>query len=192
MNSEVLCDHASSDADWIRSLYSFTICPKCKEALLVVQEDYGKGWDAPLRVYPPQDKRINPNLPESIKDSFKEARLCFNSKAYTAAVIMCRKTLEGICNVHKIKENNLSDSLQKMKEAGIIEKNLFEWAEALRISGNEAAHDVSVVISAQDASDILEFTDAIIEYVFTFKDKFSEFLDRRKKLKEKPNAEVKK
>ena len=69
-----------------------------------------------------------------------------------------------------------------MKTKGIIENRLFEWAEALRISGNEAAHDVQVTISPQDAKDIVDFTDALLEYVFTFRDKFNEFLERRKKL----------
>lgn len=47
------------------------------------------------------------------------------------------------------------------------------------ISGNEAAHDVNVTISAEDARDILEFTNALLEYVFTFRDKFEEFKKRR-------------
>ncbi len=184
VNAEVIEDY-HVDSEWAPCLYSFAFCPKCKDALLLIQEDYGHGWDTPLRVYPPQDKRINPKLPNSIKVSFQEARQCFNAKAHIAAVIMCRKTLEGICTVHSIKGKNLSESLLKMKEATIIDKNLFEWAETLRISGNEAAHDVDVAFSVQDANDILEFTDAIIEYVFTYKDKFNEFQERRKKSKEK-------
>lgn len=95
---------------------------------------------------------------------------------------MCRKTLEGICCVHEIKAKNLSLGLKEMKNKGIIESHLFEWAEALRISDNEAAHDVQVTISAQDAKDIVAFTDALLEYVFTFRDKFNEFIERRKKL----------
>ncbi len=184
VNAEVLYDYISDTGWWGQCLYSFVLCPKCKDALLITQDDFGKGWEAPERVYPPRDKRINPKLPDPIKESFQEARQCFNANAHTATVIMCRKTLEGICSVHNIKTKNLSESLLKMKEVGIIDKNLFEWAEALRILGNEAAHDVDVIFSAQDANDVLEFTDAIIEYVFTYKDRFNEFLERRKKSKE--------
>ena len=32
--------------------------------------------------------------------------------------------------------------------------------------GNEAAHDVEVVFSMEDASDTLEFTNAIVDYLF--------------------------
>ena len=92
---------------------------------------------------------------------------------------MCRKTLEGICVEHGTKGGNLVSALKELKDKGIIEIRLFEWADALRISGNEAAHDVNVTISAEDARDILEFTNALLEYVFTFRDKFEEFKNRR-------------
>jgi hypothetical protein len=73
----------------------------------------------------------------------------------------------------------LVSSLKELKDKGVIENRLFEWADALRISGNEAAHDVTVTISPEDARDILEFTNALLEYVFTFRDKFEEFKKRR-------------
>ena len=37
-----------------------------------------------------------------------------------------------------------------MRDKGIIESRLYEWADALRISGNEAAHGVNVTISSED------------------------------------------
>jgi hypothetical protein len=92
---------------------------------------------------------------------------------------MCRKTLEGICDVHEISSGNLKSRLEKMKDKGIIEARLFEWAEELRISGNEATHDVNTTISKFDAIDIIEFTNALLEYVFTFNDKFNKFKKRR-------------
>jgi hypothetical protein len=38
----------------------------------------------------------------------------------------------------------------------------------------------------QDAKDIIEFTNALLEYVFTFNDKFNEFNKRRQSIKPKP------
>jgi hypothetical protein len=98
---------------------------------------------------------------------------------------MCRKVLEGIAEENRITARNLVTSLNEMREKGIIENRLFEWADALRISGNEAAHGVSLVVSATDAKDILEFTHALLEYVFTFQEKFEEFKIRHKAEKKK-------
>jgi hypothetical protein len=94
---------------------------------------------------------------------------------------MCRKTLEGICSEHGIIERTLAASLEKMRSAGIIDSRLFEWANALRISGNEAAHGVATTFSREDAQDIIEFSRALLEYVFTFRDRFEAFQQRRRK-----------
>lgn len=99
---------------------------------------------------------------------------------------MCRKTLEGLCSAHNIKGRNLSDSLKKLKDNGIIEERLFEWAEELRTLGNEAAHGVDSIVNAQDANNMLEFTEALAEYVFTYRDKFESFKKRRSEV-QSPN-----
>ncbi len=187
VDAKLLHSYTCWDEDvGVPTKYSFLQCPQCSSPFIACQEDYGNGWDEPaIRLYPPQDKQVNPSLPVPIKNAYQEALSCLKIKSYTAATIMCRKTLEGICSVHGIKARNLSAGLKEMKSKGIIESRLFEWAETLRISGNEAAHDVQITISAQDARDIVAFTDALLEYVFTFRDKFNEFMERRKKSEKK-------
>jgi hypothetical protein len=66
-----------------------------------------------------------------------------------------------------------------MKEAGLIDARLFEWSDLLRIAGNEAAHGVGLSIAQPDAKDILEFTNAILDYLFSFRDRFEQFKQRR-------------
>jgi hypothetical protein len=92
---------------------------------------------------------------------------------------MCRKALQGICVDKKAKSANLAAGLRDLRDNGLIDKNLYDWADALRLFGNDAAHDINVVISPQDAKDIVEFTEAILEYVYTFRQKFNEFMERR-------------
>jgi hypothetical protein len=93
---------------------------------------------------------------------------------------MCRKTLEGVCAVHGIEERNLNASIRKMKDIGLIDERLFEWSDALRVVGNEAAHGVGVQITQADAKDTLEFTNAILDYMFSYRDRFEQFQKRRK------------
>jgi hypothetical protein len=96
--------------------------------------------------------------------------------------------LEAICHEHGVKGRNLAQSLEELKTNGVIESRLFQWAELLRIAGNEAAHDVAADISAQDAKDLIDFTDALLQYVFTFRDRFDEFVERRAAAAKKPAA----
>jgi hypothetical protein len=183
VNAELIASYELEGDGALPYNYCFLKCPKCERPFLADNDEFF----GPIRLYPPQDDRINPLLPDPLKDAYREAISCFKSKAYTATAIMCRKTLEGICVEHKAKGSNLVASLKDLKDKGVIENRLYEWADALRISGNEAAHDVSVTISAEDARDILEFTNALLEYIFTFRDKFEEFKKRREgKVKSKP------
>ncbi|MGI0489654.1 DUF4145 domain-containing protein [Pantanalinema rosaneae CENA516] len=170
--------------------YFFLKCLNCEHPILIQEWQLYKsyGMEAPelenaseSMLFPASFIKVNSNLPVAIKEAYGEALLCLRAKAFTASVLMCRKTLEGICVDHGAKARDLKSSLQKMKDDGIIERRLFEWADALRISGNEAAHDVNISFSEMDAIDIIEFTKALIEYIYTFTDKFSAFLNRRNK-----------
>jgi hypothetical protein len=140
-------------------------------------------WDEPIRLYPPPEMGASQAIPNALRLAYDEARSCFRAKAYSATAIMCRKTLEGIADEHGITTRNLATALKAMKDNGIIENRLYDWADTLRISGNEAAHGVNSQVSYQDAKDILEFTHALLEYVFTFQERFVEFKKRRGNLK---------
>ena len=173
-----------SDGSGPSSLFSLLQCNKCKTPLMVEQLNIGnlaEGdiWDHPTRLFPPSKFRPNPNAPSNIQTTFAEAYTCYRNRAYTAAAILCRKTLEGICKAHGIGERNLMASLNKMKDDSLIDERLFEWSDALRNAGNSAVHDVDVTVSQADAQDILEFTNAILDYLFSFRDRFESFKSRR-------------
>jgi hypothetical protein len=146
------------------------------DPFLVREFDY---LNEPPEVIYPSAPQASPSIPKPIREAIGEAQACFRAKAYTATAIMCRKTLEGLCAVHNVKAKGLLSALRELKEKGVIEQRLFEWADALRISGNEAAHDVNVSVAADDARDLLEFSSALLEYVFTFRDRFEAFKSRR-------------
>lgn len=183
VDGELIADYIDTDAEWgISGKFSFLKCPRCKRPFLVLQtDDADKIFGDPSRLYPPVSMGLGSAIPISLQSAFEEARSCFRAKAYTATAIMCRKTLEGIADVNSISVRNLASALKEMKDKGIIENRLYEWADALRISGNEAAHGVNINVLHQDAKDILEFTHALLEYVFTFQEKFEQFTKRRGK-----------
>lgn len=175
VNAELVASYDYQSDTWGSGKFSLLKCPRCEGPFLTDEDS----WFGLIPMYPPTDSHVNPNLPSPLKSAYTEAKSCFKSKAYTATALMCRKTLEGICVEHGAKGHNLVSSLKELKDKGVIESRLYEWADALRISGNEAAHDVNVTISPEDARDILEFTNALLEYVFTFRDKFEDFKNRR-------------
>jgi len=175
-----------SDGSGPSTLFSLLQCNKCLSPLMIEQSNVGnlaEGdiWDTPTRLFPQSKYRANPNAPENIQQAFSEAYICYRNRAYTAAAILCRKTLEGICKAHDVGERNLMASLNKMKETGLIDERLHEWSDALRHAGNAAVHDVEVTVSQADAQDILEFTNAILDYLFSYRERFENFKSRRDK-----------
>ena len=158
--------------------FSFVKCPGCGGVALLVQEDHGQGWDDPFRVYPPTCK-LAWNTPEPIRVAYAEAAKCFGVGAFTACTIMCRKAPEGICDAKGAAKGTLAKRLGDLKAQGLIDARLHDWADELRLGGNEAAHDVDVTVNAQDARDIKDFTKAIVEYMFTIQRRFDSFQERR-------------
>ncbi len=161
-------------------------CRRCRSPLLVEQENTGDMaagdvWDSsPTVLYPQSDFRVNPKAPPEIRAAVEEGIKCYRARAFTASAVMCRKTLEGVCEAHGIKERTLDSSLKKMLEADLIDRRLYEWSDQLRLTGNEAAHGVGIVSSAQDARDALDFTIGIIDYLFSYREQFEKFKQRRK------------
>ncbi len=163
----------------LRVRYCFLKCPKCSIALLTVQSDDGPGWDPPVRVFPPRDASLGYAVPEPIRQAFDEARRCFSAGAFTASAIMCRKSVEGLCADKNATGRTLAERLKSLRENQVVETRLFAWADELRLWGNDAAHDVAVTIGKADAEDLLEFTRALMEYVYTFGGRFEQFQARR-------------
>jgi hypothetical protein len=174
--------HAESDE---LGPMKFTLlgCPKCCSPILVEQQGYADDceleWDEPSILYPADEMRVNPDFPPAVHSAFNEALICFKAKGYTASVLMCRKTLESTCRQLGMAKKKLAECLDEMKAQNVIDDKFYEWAEALRLSGNEAAHDVAASVSRQDAKDIIDFANALLEYLFTFRDKFEKFMKRR-------------
>jgi hypothetical protein len=164
--------------------YTFCKCSQCLSPILVEQRltyafDQSE-WSLPKKIYPGSQFHINPVIPEELQQSLAESIKCHMAEAHTATAIMCRRTIEGFCQIKGSNERTLDKSIKKLKEDGIINEQLYEWANQLRLVGNEAAHNISATFSAVDAKDILDFTIAILDFTYSFKDKFDKFKDRHK------------
>lgn len=172
--------------------YAFLKCPSCNEPLLTFQwrPEEELPWDSPRRLYP-TSRRLSIQVPSPLRRSFREAISCQESGLFLATALMCRRTLECVCIHHLGAVRNLSSALEKLHEANVIDDRLFEWANALRDDGNLAAHDLEVQISAKDAEDLVDFTEAILDYVFVLRDRFEEYKKRRTTSRKKPAKRAK-
>lgn len=166
-------------------------CPVCKNSLLGYQELIQMGnekqewFDGDERLWPIPKKGRQWMLPEIIADSIAEAERCFTAKSYNACAVMSGRALEGLCQHFQTKSKTISGGLKELLESNIIDERLFSWGDALRQQRNLGAHASSENITKQDAKDILDFTNAINEYIFVLSKKFNDFLLRQQKKSEK-------
>lgn len=163
------------------SCITLVSCDNCGQALIFLQEQYGgdDDWDEMVRVWPGPVRTLNSAIPESLRAEHLEARKCFDAKAYTAAAVMVRRTLEGVCAENGVSGRNLATSLVNMHARGLLDPRLLEWAQALRVVGNEGAHFTGKQVSREDAADALALSEAMLDYLYVLTLKFDEFKTRR-------------
>lgn len=173
-------------------LFSLLKCKKCFSPVLIKQNNVGNmaigdKWSEPLTLFPNTPSLIllnyYDNIPDEIVRAYEDAKNSFKAKAYTASVIMCRKIIEGIAQLNDCKEDNLKKSIDKLHTKKIIDNKLKEWANELRLAGNDAAHDINISLKKFDVNDIIEFTKSFIEYIYLLETRFQRFKKRRSQLK---------
>lgn len=91
---------------------------------------------------------------------------------------MVRRTLEGVCADKGVQERVLARSLEKLHADGLLDPRLLEWAQVLQVVGNEGAHFTGKQVSREDASDVLAFSEALLDYLYVLNAKFEEFKRR--------------
>jgi hypothetical protein len=163
--------------------YSFLECISCENPLLVLQEDngWGDGLGEPVRLWPSLSRTLSRMIPASLRREVAEAHSCFNAKAYTATVVMVRRTLEGVCAEHNVTKKPLVNALKEMAAQDLLDGRLLTWADELRVLGNEGAHYTGSRVSWEDAKDALAFAEAVLDYLYVLGKQFEEFQKRRAK-----------
>lgn len=73
--------------------------------------------------------------------------------------------------------------LEQLKNDGKIDGRLFEWAQELRVLGNEGAHFTGTGVSREDAADGLALAEAPLDYLYVLAAQFEAFKARRAKAK---------
>jgi hypothetical protein len=161
-------------------------CPICESAILAGQElEFDENnllnteWGPAKRLWPSPEKPISGDLPDFVSSSLKEAHKCYKGKAYSACAVMCGRVLEGICKHFKTKRKYLAGGLIDLMDMQIIDRKIHNWGEALRKHRNIGAHISDEKITKEDAKDLLDFAEAICDYVFELTKKFNDFMKRR-------------
>ncbi len=108
------------------------------------------------------------HVPDDVYDLYREARNCVSVGAYTASVLISRKLLMNLA-VSQGANGNLKfiEYVEYLAENGYVPPNGKGWVDHIRKKGNEATHEI-VVMSREDATDLISFSEMLLKFVFEF------------------------
>lgn len=120
------------------------------------------------------------NLPEAIEKKYLAALKVQDIEPSACAVLIGR-TLEAVCNHEKAEGKTLAVKINNLLTSNRIPKTLAEMAGQIRQIRNLGAHDAEDEVTDEDVPIILDFLEAILEYLYVAPAKIAAVQARLKK-----------
>ena len=160
----------------------FRVCPdkQCKKIIFVV----GKSEEDFETIPNPREFIFDSkSIPINILKHFQEAVDCFDIKAFTASIIMIRRSLEELCLDQGCSGSNLYKRIEDLATKITIPDALIKALDELRLLGNDAAH-VELKnfdkIGKDEALIAIKITFSILNSVYQMDDLLDEITNLKK------------
>jgi len=172
---------------WIQieedTAYALVQCPTCKNPLFGIVSGFfdefnNWEWDTATRLWPDPSIVVHDSIPRAARRDILDAQKCYAHGIYSATAVLCGRALERLIK-EKAGDLMIGKGIQKLKDDNIIDARLFTWAEALRKERNIGAHATTEETTKENAQDVLDFTVAIFDYVYTLSTKYQNYLSRK-------------
>lgn len=162
-------------------------CSSCRKPLFgtarALQDEWMHDyWDTVERLWPdPPLSHLSSAIPEAARRDITEAQKCHSYGIYSAAAVLCGRALERLIKEKTGGKPMIAQGLKKLLEGEVIDQRLFDWAEALRKERNLGAHASDEETTSENARDVISFTVAIFDYVYTLTAKYADYIARQRK-----------
>ena len=179
--------HGAETTTW--TTWRVLLCTTCSQPTLerdVQPVTGGAGGGRPPRgpspelLYPVSQALIAA-LPSSIGRMYQET-LRVEKRSPRACAVMAGLTLEAVCQHEQAKGSSLSERLNHLVASERIPKTLAEMAHHLRQLRNIGAHLTEEEILPEDVPVIIDFVEAILEYLYVAPSKIRAVQERLARL----------
>lgn len=147
---------------------SFETSVNIREGLRAAMENNGRTARSPkpVKIYPePAPPYTHPALPQDVREAFVDLQNILHQLLQPTLILTgCRAVLEAAVNALGGKGRTLYDRIADLQEKGIITSGLKDWADHIRLSGNEAAHEMKG--TKAEAEELVEFTKIFLQFTF--------------------------
>ena len=115
-----------------------------------------------LRVYKPAEQ-----LTQVLKERYADiAQLIYIPEQSHSIIMMVRSFLQSIAKDKGFAKGKLDNQINDMLTANAIPASLKDVAHLIRVIGNESTHEFEENITYEEAMEVFEFLNLIIEYVY--------------------------
>jgi hypothetical protein len=121
------------------------------------------------------------HFPADVARYWLQAKKSLVACNYDAAVVMARSAVQLALRAHEAKGANLLEAIDDLTSKGLVSPVLQDWAHNVRELGEEAAHPRTAESpsAAQDAAEVVNFSDFMFEYLYLFPKRIGEFRERK-------------
>jgi hypothetical protein len=186
-NFTVACHHEKKKPNSKKSLNFDTLkCGNCAGYVMALwseSAEFGGGGLIGYRVLPWPIAKPEPreHWPAEIKRLWPQAHSSLQQENWDAAVVIARSALQAALRDYKAEGKSLFDEVSNLAAKGLLPPVMKEWANELRVLGNESAHPEvgKTGPTARDAKDAIEFLDFLIQYLYDLPKQINEYRARK-------------
>ena len=163
----------------------FAICGRCDRGIIALFQDHHSSPETLQTagregVYPAPPSADAPLFtPDRTKRFFQQGMSSLHIGNPDAAGAMFRKSLEsGLKERFSSNKRNLIDKIKDAASNGLITQEMADWADHIRISGNEAVHDDEYTM--EQARTLRVFTELVLIYLFELPGRLAKAQEKEK------------
>ncbi len=170
----------------IRALYTLMKCAGCGRAGLAKLKSTRNYLDSQLEWFFPASSgpsNLPSDVPEGIKEEFKEASTCMAFGAYRAASALYRSCIEKVLKGSGYTSGDMKSKIDLAAKDGVItESRRLRAHEEIRVLGNDVLHDEWRKVLEEEAISAQEYSLRIIEDFYDHRESVLKVLKEKGKL----------
>jgi hypothetical protein len=121
------------------------------------------------------------NWPPNVQRFWTQAHESLAIENWDAAAVMARSAVQVTMRHKGAVGKDLYAEIENLATNGDLPPLMKEWSHEVRVLGNDSAHPEpnAEPTTAEDARDIIQFLDSLLQYLYDFPKKISDYRQRR-------------
>ncbi len=162
-------------------------CNNCAGYVMVLwsaTSTYGRHslFDYRVLPWPMKITKAPQYMPEGVGRNWLQVQKSLETESWDAAAVMARTAMETALKDHKAEGAKLINKIDDLASKGDLPPLMKDWAHEVRLLGNEGTHSdpLSAGVKEEDAKDVAEFLDYLLEYLYSLPKQIETYRARKK------------